>query len=768
MSAEPVAVLRSLAGQLVPLRGVSLAGIAEGCLFELAVEQRYANGEGETIEAVYTFPLPLQAVLLSFELQIGDRRLAGVVQEKRAASEQYEQTIETGDSAALLEQARDGLYTVSLGNLKSGEEATIRYRYAQLMDFEQGRIRIAIPTAVAPRYGDAGKALEVHQTPSVDLGVHYPCSLTLTLRGDLARAQVHSPTHQIAATSAASELKLATRVGFALDRDFVLLVEGLSAPAQGVIAHDGDGYVALASVTAPAATEVGGTARAIKLIVDCSGSMAGDSIRQARDALLGVLAALTPTDSVSLTRFGSKWEHATDGLRRASPELLLGLNQKVRAIDADLGGTEMGAAIQAALALPVHPGVRADILLITDGEIWAIDALVQGLARAQHRLFVIAVGSSPAEELARKIAGVTGGACEFVTPGEDMRGAVARHLTRLGSPVQAVGTIEWPEQPEWSIGTGRAVFPGDTVHVLAGFRELPHGVVTATITGGKESHPLSCALPTAAVTEDTLSRVAAQRRLAPMEPAEATALAVHYQLVSEFTSCVVVLERAAGEKADGHPALRAVPHMLAAGWGGSGLLDYASLDRPATGLMRKGATPRAPAAPPQWYKQATGDSRTPHVCFKAERASGPISGVELAKILAAGLHSRFGPIRMKKWWFISQWIAVLRAGEVSFSLLLGRSKYKEHEWVLLVGPLDRGDGDLRRLLDRALELTLICREIHMTLTGTPGVSDVQWYFKGSQSQSHSVATPDELLGWVRNDSLPPFLRHRGDRRIESE
>ena len=78
-------------------------------------------------------------------------------------------------------------------------------------------------------------------------------------------------------------------------------------------------------------------------------------------------------------------------------------------------------------------GIAADVLLITDGEIWAIDALLESLANAQHRLFVIAVGASPAEELARQVAKVTRGACEFVTPGEDMRGAVARLLARMGS-----------------------------------------------------------------------------------------------------------------------------------------------------------------------------------------------------------------------------------------------------------------------------------------------------------------------------------------------
>jgi hypothetical protein len=228
-----------------------------------------------------------------------------------------------------------------------------------------------------------------------------------------------------------------------------------------------------------------------------------------------------------------------------------------------------------------------------------------------------------------------------------------------------------------------------------------------------------------------------------MEPVEATALAVHYQLVSRFTSCVVVLERAAGEKADGHPALRAVPQMLAAGWGGSGLLDYTSLDRPAISrTQRLSVSPLRPTAPPEFLKRAVDYSRTPHVCFKAELASAPLSGDGLARILEAGLHARFGPIRIKKRWYMGQWIAGLRVGEAAFSVHLGRSKDKDDEWVLLAGPLDRDRGQRSR--NFASELALICREIHAALTAVPGISDVRWYFEGFQSQRHAVATPDAL------------------------
>ena len=136
------------------LLGVTAKGNLNGLLFELAVEQRYRNPAATNIEAVYTFPLPSAAVLLDFDVTLGGKTLTGVVVEKRAAEAQYEDAIDKGDTAIMLERAGDGLCTVNLGNLMAGEEATIRYRYAQLLRFEHGSVRLAVPTVIAPRYGD--------------------------------------------------------------------------------------------------------------------------------------------------------------------------------------------------------------------------------------------------------------------------------------------------------------------------------------------------------------------------------------------------------------------------------------------------------------------------------------------------------------------------------------------------------------------------------------------------------------------------------------
>jgi Ca-activated chloride channel family protein len=562
--------MTSLRGAAIPLQGVHLSGAIDAGLLELTVEQRYRNLDAVAIEAVYTFPLPLDAVLLSFELAIGERRLQGVVNRKREAAEAYENAIESGDTAALLEQSRDGLYTVSIGNLAADEAAVVRFRFAQLLDFDAGRIRAAIPTAVAPRYGQAEQAVAAHQVPVTDLQAEYPLSLQLAVRGPLAQAPISSPTHTLVTTAGEDQLLLSLSSNATLDRDLVILIDQVNAPAQGLVARDGDAYVGLISLTAPAIADARPAPHALKLLVDCSGSMGGPAIAQAAIALQSALASLQSGDHVSLTRFGSEMDAVTPGLQPITPALRRRLHQRCQTLQADLGGTELEAAIDAVLAIAAPPSTRADVLLITDGEVWELDALLDRLADTGQRLFVIAVSTTPVEELARKVASITGGACEFVTPGEDMQAAVARQLQRMGASPSRVLSVDWGVPTTWTAGLQRPVYPGDTVHLIAGFNARPERAVQVRIGQGEHDTTVRRAWSSDVATEDTLPRLGTARRLPTLPPDTAAALAEQYALVTAWTSCVVVLVRPDGEKATDAPALRRVPQMMAAGHAGAG------------------------------------------------------------------------------------------------------------------------------------------------------------------------------------------------------
>ena len=113
MKSGAAAKLESLNGEALFLEEVNAEATVRDLFAEVTVTQRYHNPEPSNIEAVYTFPLPLDAVLLGFEVKIGDRKLAGNVVAKAAAELHYEAAITGGDTAVLLEQAGPGLFTAS-------------------------------------------------------------------------------------------------------------------------------------------------------------------------------------------------------------------------------------------------------------------------------------------------------------------------------------------------------------------------------------------------------------------------------------------------------------------------------------------------------------------------------------------------------------------------------------------------------------------------------------------------------------------------------
>src|SRR3954470_19759141 len=110
----------------LPLEGVQLRARVVDRVAEVTVEQRFGNPFSDPVEAVYIFPLAGGCAVSRFEMQVGARIIQGKVEERGEARRQYVEAIEQGKRAALLEQERDDVFTVQVGNITPGEEITVR------------------------------------------------------------------------------------------------------------------------------------------------------------------------------------------------------------------------------------------------------------------------------------------------------------------------------------------------------------------------------------------------------------------------------------------------------------------------------------------------------------------------------------------------------------------------------------------------------------------------------------------------------------------
>lgn len=588
------AILKDKTGNAVALESVHANGVLNGLLLRMTLRQVYRNTGANNIETIYTFPLSWGATLMSMKVTLNGKELDGQIVEKKAAEAAYEKAIAEGDLPVMLERSGKDLYTANLGNLQPGDKATIEIEFAQLLDIDQGHLRITVPTTFAPRYGNPLAAgMAAHQSTDADPLAAYGFTLNLDVLNPIAaKGHCRSPSHHVTPVPHEGGVMFSIKNRQAmLDRDFVLTIDGLDGMALVVADEDPCEpgiFTVLGSFEARLPQELLERPQPLrlKLLVDCSGSMAGDSMALAQDALYWIIAQLGEADRASYSAFGSWCHHRINKLTRCTTATVELLKTHVRQTRADLGGTEMNAALEKVIDILDLGRLRpkpADILMITDGEIWDIDETVATVRNGGHRLFAIGVGSAPAESLLKELAEVSGGACELIGTNENMGEAVMRLIDRMRqSHPMEVGIQDLRLNPV-VVSTMRPVCDGQTLHVWTRMAVKPDRA--PTLLCGTELSQASLNWD----ADGTLSRLHANHQLQTMTlPSQATAFALKYQLISRFTNYLLVHKRGEGERASGLPHLQQIRSMLAAGHAGSGSVRDRSASRALPSLAPHG------------------------------------------------------------------------------------------------------------------------------------------------------------------------------------
>ncbi|MFW6028085.1 MAG: VWA domain-containing protein, partial [bacterium] len=218
-----------------------------------------------------------------------------------------------------------------------------------LLRWSGDRVRFMMPTTIAPRYGDPLSAgLQPHQIPEFSFDAERSFHLTVAVNGVLQGARFNSPSHFVKVESRSEEAVIELAGEPAMDRDFILEARSSQVEASGaLVSRDLDGWVALASFRPRITESTADERRSTKIVVDCSGPMAGDSIAQAKVALERILDGLRPGDLFDIIAFGSTTRALFGSEMPVSETSLAQARRFVRQLDANLGGTEIGAALEA-------------------------------------------------------------------------------------------------------------------------------------------------------------------------------------------------------------------------------------------------------------------------------------------------------------------------------------------------------------------------------------------------------------------------------------
>ncbi|UTF58600.1 marine proteobacterial sortase target protein [Gilvimarinus sp. DA14] len=474
----------------------------QGLEARVELTQKFKNTADTWVNATYVFPLPEDSAVSRLTMKVGERIIEGEIQEKQKARETFAAAKAAGQKASLVEQQRPNLFRQQLANVGPGETVEVTLGYSQQVIYDSGEFRLRIPTTLTPRYipgvtrsdllpeasiatGVSGWALptdqvadahlmtppQLHSRPAKLLN---PMTLDVHLQAGMPLQSVVSDTHAISVEIAAqTERRIRLQKNTAeMDRDFELRwrAQPDAAPvaAQFVSQWRGERYAQILLMPPQQIDSRQVLPRELILVVDTSGSMAGQSIEQARQSALMALDQLSAGDRFNVVFFASQTRAVFSQAVLASEHNKLEARREILAMRAD-GGTEMHAALSRAFDHKGEQSHLQQIVFVTDGSVGNESQLLTLIHRrlGNARLFTVAIGSAPNRFFMRRAAEFGRGSFTEIANANQVQERMQQLLSKLQKPVVTNVSIDWPQPVEAFPRQVPDLYWGEPVQVIA-------------------------------------------------------------------------------------------------------------------------------------------------------------------------------------------------------------------------------------------------------------------------------------------------------------
>ena len=432
-----------------------------GLINHVVVKQTYQNQNPFAVNARYVFPLPDESAVHAMTMRIGERVIKGQIDKKVAAEKKYAEAKQAGKQAALVRQQRANMFITNVANIAPGEQVIIELEYQEIIDYSSGTFTVRFPGTITPRYHVTQGEIDINKesqkpTNSLPHGWLSPVystqknddkpssqfNLNLDIDVGLELVDINSKFHNVNIQNTAfGQYSIELNEQNALNRDFVLEFKPLQKEqAQAAFFteqfENGERY-GLAMLMPPADNFIATQrlARETVFVVDTSGSMHGQSMEQAKNALFYALSLLDSNDSFNIIGFDNVVTLMSDKPLVASGFNLRRAERFIYGLQAD-GGTEIQGALDAVLDGSQFDGFVRQVIFLTDGSVSNEDALFKSIQAklGDSRLFTVGIGSAPNSFFMRRAADVGKGSFTFIGSTSEVQPKMQQLFDKLAHP----------------------------------------------------------------------------------------------------------------------------------------------------------------------------------------------------------------------------------------------------------------------------------------------------------------------------------------------
>ena len=478
----------------LPLKHTDVKGQISGYIATVDVTQQFHNPYDEKIEAVYVFPLPQNAAINEFIMTIGERRIRGIIRERKEAEEIYRQAKSQGHVASLLTQERPNIFTQKVANIEPGREIDINIKYFNTLAYVDGWYEFVFPMVVGPRFnppgytdgvgavargkdGISGQKTEVQYLKPGQRSGH-DISLAVDIDAGVTIEQLVCASHAINNSSPARDkrtVKLSSLDSIP-NKDFVLRYKVAGSTVKSALVTHRDergGFFTLMLYPPDNLSYLKRAPMEMIFVLDCSGSMNGKPIAKAKQAITRALKKLQPGDTFQIIRFSNNASQLGPNPVPATPE---NIRKGLRYVESlrGSGGTMMIEGIKAALDFAHDPQRFRLVSFMTDGYIGNETEILAAIAQrlGSSRIFSFGVGSSVNRYLLDRMAKLGRGAVAYIGLDDSAGEIVDEFYDCISHPALAEVTIDWGDMQVTDIYPGRIpdLFVGRPVILTGRFK----------------------------------------------------------------------------------------------------------------------------------------------------------------------------------------------------------------------------------------------------------------------------------------------------------
>jgi len=464
---------------------------------EVEIDEIFANPHTQRLEGEFIFPIPEEAVISSFALFVGDRKVEGEVLEREEARRIYEDILRKNRDPALLEYYGQNLFRARIFPIGPGEKRRISLKYEQVLN-KRGEFTLF-------RYPLKIEALT--NSPIEELVIQ------IEIRTEKPIKSVFSPTHEIdVVMKSENEFTVTYEKSSIRPIQDLLLYFSTSQEEFGFspLMHrrDDEGFFLL-SLSPGIDTGEKAVQKDIVFVLDASGSMAAEGkLGEAKSALEFLLSALSENDRFTVIAFSTDVNPWEERLVTADRDRVDDAIEFVRNLKA-IGGTNISGALASALKLERKSPRPFYVAFVTDGKptvgVTGLDDIQRQVEEQLNgaRIFVLGVGYSVNTHLIDKLAQVSRGVSEYAKPEEDLELLLSDFYSKLSHPAFTDLSIDYgdayvyhayPEAlPDLFYGSqiviiGKYRTPGVHTVVVRGFKKEKEEVFERDVQFPEESN----------------------------------------------------------------------------------------------------------------------------------------------------------------------------------------------------------------------------------------------------------------------------------------